>query len=400
MLKNLYPARFFSILWQTMKRFDGSKRYSDASAMTYTTLFAIVPVLTVVFSILSAVPAMHDWGGDLNAKILSYVMPEGSEQISEYLLAFSQQAKRLTWVGVLFLFITAISLLYSIEIKFNKIWNVEKSRSGLQTFFRYWVVLSLGPVLIVGGIATSSYIVSLPKVTGLEQIPFGLRLVPWMFSTVALTAIYMFVPNCRVPWRNALVAGVLVAALFEVGKFLFANIMSLFPSYKLIYGAFAAVPLFLLWIYIAWLLLFFGAEFSYALSHYTPKDSRLPALWRRLFLVQKLIEIQKLGLLKSEAEIVQMLPDLSAVQVRLGLFQLQKMGFATLTQDNQWVWIGNADVLPMAELLQDLTQIDLQAELPNDIKAPLEIYQKWLAWQQSWKEHNQEFMGKPLGSML
>src|SRR5690606_41192277 len=82
-----------------------------------------------------------------------------------------------------------------------------------------------------------------------SDLPLPFRFLPWLFSAAALTALYMLVPNCRVPWRNALLAGMLIALLFEAGKFLFSRIIGMFPSYQLIYGAFAAVPLFLLWIY-------------------------------------------------------------------------------------------------------------------------------------------------------
>lgn len=317
MLKRFWNSlrRVGPVLWQTISRFENTERRRDAAALTYTTLFALVPVLTVIYAILSAIPALHEWGGEINAKMLSYVMPEGSEQISEYLLAFSQQARRLTWVGVLFLFVTSLTLLRTIEIQFNKIWNVDKPRSGLQTFFRYWAVLTLGPVFIIGALAASSLIVSLPLITNLESTPFIVRIVPWLFSTAALTAMYMLVPNCRVPWRNALMAAVIVALFLEVGKFLFARIIGLFPSYKLIYGAFAAVPLFLLWTYMAWMLLLLGAELSYALSHYAPKSRKMPSLWRRLLLVHVLVKQQEIGALLSERELIKKIKELTPVQV-------------------------------------------------------------------------------------
>ena len=114
-------------------------------------------------------------GGDLSNNLLAYVMPEGSEQISAYLLAFSQQARSLTWIGVVFLFITALMLLRTIEMQFNRIWNVDKPRSGLQNFFRYWAVLSLGPLLIGGAIAASSLVASLPMVADLDKVPLPFR---------------------------------------------------------------------------------------------------------------------------------------------------------------------------------------------------------------------------------
>ena len=143
---NLKWRRTAQIIWSTLTRFESMERRRDAAALTYTTLFALVPVLTVSYSILSALPALQSWGEQANAQLFAYVMPEGSEVISEYLQQFSQQARKLTWVGLVFLFITAFMLLQTVETQFNRIWNVQTSRSKIQTFFRYWAVLSLGPL--------------------------------------------------------------------------------------------------------------------------------------------------------------------------------------------------------------------------------------------------------------
>lgn len=392
--------RLGPVLWQTLQRFESTERRRDAAALTYTTLFALVPVLTVIYAILSAVPALQAWGGEMSSELLVYVMPEGSEQISEYLLAFSQQARSLTWIGVLFLFITALMLLRTIEMQFNRIWNVDKPRSGLQTFFRYWAVLSLGPLLIGAAIAVSSLLASLPVVADLDRIPLPFRILPWLLSAVALTALYMLVPNCRVPWRNAVLAGMLISLLFELGKFLFARIIGLFPSYQLIYGAFAAVPLFLLWVYMAWMLVLFGAELSYALSHYAPANRKLPPLWRRLRLVQTLLQLQQQGRILNEAQLARRLPDLTPVQVRIGLQQLQQQGLATRTQEGQWAWLADRQQVTLAQLLQDMSLTDLQAELPADIKVQADERQRWQQWQQQWQHHSQTALNTTLDAFL
>lgn len=402
MLKNIIKnlRRFGPVLWQTLKRFESTERRRDAAALTYTTLFALVPVLTVIYSILSAIPALHEWGGELNSQMLSYVLPEGSEQITEYLLGFSQQAKRLTWVGVLFLFLTALMLLRTVEIQFNRIWKVDKSRSGIQIFFRYWAVLTLGPVFIIGAIAINSVIASLPLISDLGKAPMFVRVLPWIFSSAALAALYMLVPNCRVPWRNALFSAMLIALVLELGKFGFARIVGMFPSYKLIYGAFAVVPLFLLWMYISWMLLLFGAELSYALSHYAPADRKIPVLWRRLLLVQLLVRTQETGRLLSEAEIIKKLDSMTPVQVRIELQRLQQKHFATLTQEGDWVWLPNKELLTLSELLFEFSLKDLSADLPEDIHLPEEQRQQWQQWQQQWLTHSEKLLTKPITTLI
>lgn len=392
--------RLGPVLWQTLKRFESTERRRDAAALTYTTLFALVPVLTVIYSILSAIPALHEWGGELNSKMLLYVLPEGSEQVTEYLLGFSQQAKRLTWVGVVFLLVTALMLLRTIEIQFNRIWKVDKPRSGIQIFFRYWAVLSLGPVFIVGALAINSVIVSLPLMSDLGKAPIFVRVLPWLFSSVALAALYMLVPNCRVPWRNALFAALLIAAVLELGKFMFARVVGMFPSYKLIYGAFAVVPLFLLWMYLSWMLMLFGAELSYALSHYAPADRKMPVLWRRLLLVQLLVQQQEKGELLSEAELIKRLDNLTPVQVRVELQRLQEKNQVALTQDGYWVWLPNIERITLAELFHEMSLKDLSAALPEEARMDNEQREKWQQWQSLWQSHSEKVLGRSVSELI
>lgn len=384
------------ILWHTLKRFESEERRRDAAALTYTTLFALVPVITVTYAILSAIPSLQNWGQEIHGEMLSYLMPEGSGAVSDYLVQFSQQARKLTWVGVLFLFITAFLLLRTIEMQFNKIWNVEKPRSGLQTFLRYWAVLSLGPVLLGAALAASSLIASLPLWSNFASVPFAVRILPWAMSVGAVTAVYILVPNCRVPWRHALIAGVVVATIFEAGKFIFARAVGLFPSYQLIYGAFAAVPLFLLWIYLAWMLLLLGAELSFSLSHHRARARLTPLLWQRLRLVQVLWSRQQQGLTNDEASLTEALPDLSAEEVNTQLAHCQQHGWTALTQDQQWVWLRDVRLATVGELLTDLTLAQLQQSLPDYLHVSAELQPLWDDWQAHWSSRLQ----LPLAALL
>ena len=380
------------VLWQTIRRFESEERRRDAAALTYTTLFALVPVITVTYAILSAIPSLQSWGEQAHSELLAYLMPEGSDTVSAYLVQFSQQARKLTWVGVVFLFITALLLLRTVEMQFNRIWNVEKPRSGLQTFFRYWAVLSLGPLLFGAALAASSVIASLPlwsgfAVNGLSGVPALMRLLPWLLSTGAITALYMLVPNCKVPWRHALLSAVLVASVFEAGKFLFARVVGLFPSYQLIYGAFAAVPLFLTWMYMAWLLLLLGAELSFSLSHYSPHQQRhLPPLWLRLRLIQVLWQRQQQQLENDEESLCAALPDLLPEEVNEQLAHCQQQGWVTLSQDQQWIWLRDMQQLPMQALVADLAVAELSAAVPDVLQIDARLKPLWQDWQQHWSQ--------------
>ena len=380
--------RTLRILWHTIKRFESEARRRDAAALTYTTLFALVPVITVIYAILSAIPSLQSWGGQVNDQLLGYLMPQGSDTVSDYLKQFSQQARKLTWIGVVFLFITAFMLLRTIEMQFNKIWNVEKSRSGLQTFLRYWAVLSLGPLLFGAAMAASSLIASLPLWSSLGQVPALMLMVPWLLSSSAITALYMLVPNCHVPWRHAALAGVLVGGVFELGKFLFAKVVGLFPSYQLIYGAFAAVPLFLTWMYISWMLILLGAELSFSLSHSSLQQPRkLPPLWLRLRLYSVLWQRQQVAEMNDEGSLVAVITDLRPDEINAQLAVGQRQGWLSLSQDQQWLWLKDIHTMTMGELIADLPVKELTQAVPDELQPEPSQRTAWTQWQQNWNQH-------------
>lgn len=260
-------TRAVRILIAALKRYvrHGHKTY--AGSLTYTTLFALVPLLTVLYSALSIVPALQDRSSDIQQLLIGNLMPASGDAIMGYLYQFSQQAKKLTVVGVVFLVITAFMMLRTIEMTFNQIWQLDKNRKGLSSFLLYWAILSLGPFMLSFGLAFSSYVTSL-ALWREDWVPgFGLQLMvvllPLLTSFFAFTLLYWAVPNCRIKLKHAAVGGVAVALAFEAGKILFAEATTFFPSYQLIYGAFAAVPLFLLWLFVSWTLILFGAELVY-----------------------------------------------------------------------------------------------------------------------------------------
>ena len=246
-----------------LQRFIADQGTSNAAALTYTTLFAVVPMMTVTFSMLSAIPAFQDTGEQIQNFIFRNFVPSAGETLQQYLRDFTTQARQLTWIGVMVLAATAFWMLVTIEKTFNTIWRVRQPRRGVSSFLLYWAILSLGPLLLGGGFAISTYFTSLSLISGpdaLLGVQALLKFMPLMFSVAAFTLLYATVPNAQVPVRHALLGGLFAAVLFEVAKMLFGLYVRLFPGYQLIYGAFATVPLFLLWIYLSWLIVLFGAE--------------------------------------------------------------------------------------------------------------------------------------------
>ncbi|ASP40378.1 ribonuclease [Bacterioplanes sanyensis] len=380
---------FCHILLSTVQRFEATERRRDAGALTYTTLFALVPVITVSYSILSAIPALQTWGEQANQQLLAYVMPEGSDVISGYLQQFSSQARKLTWVGAIFLFVTALMLLRTIELQFNRIWQVERSRTGMNTFFRYWAVLTLGPLLFGAAFAASSFLASLPLWT--EETGLWLEvaaILPWLFSSAAIACLYVLVPNCQVPLPAATAAAVLVATIFEVGKYLFANIIGMFPSYQLIYGAFAAVPLFLLWVYLSWSLILLGAELSYALArdNQSGRKSRKSRTSYSSRLETRVAVLQQLASAQNEQQL------LSEDDLRYAQAELKHLQQATLVSrhsEQGWVLLPDLQHVSMQQLCQDLPLQELQQ--------PVAVLQHW---QQQWLQQGDAALQQSLATAL
>lgn len=283
-----------------LRRFGEDNCPKNAAALTYTTLFAVVPVMTVTYAMLAAIPAFSQVGSQIEGFIFDNFVPSTGAALREYLSEFSQQARQLTGIGVALLMVTAFLMLVNIEKSFNAIWRIRQPRRGLSSFLLYWAVLSLGPLLLGAGFVVSTYLASLSFLTGDAMLASAwkelLAWLPLMLSIAAFTLIFAAVPNTRVRFRHALAGGVLVALLFEGAKACFALYVALFPSFQLIYGAFATFPLFLLWIYVSWLIILFGAELVCNLgSSAAWKRPAQPWLLSLLALLRVFMQAQKSG---------------------------------------------------------------------------------------------------------
>lgn len=247
----------------------------SAAALTYTSLFAVVPLMTLMYATLSMVPAMQSVSTSIESFVFENFVPTTGHEVQAYLQQFSQQARKLTGAGVGLLAVTAILMLRNIENIFNKIWRTRENRKGLSSFLLYWAVLSLGPIFIGLAFAITTYLLSLKVLT--EQVDnshvgqYLLTFAPYFLTSAAFTLIFTAIPNCRVPLKHAAIGGLLTSLCFEIAKYLFTLIVAN-ASFELIYGTFAAIPLFLMWIYLSWLIVLAGAEVIQALSAYHPSN--------------------------------------------------------------------------------------------------------------------------------
>lgn len=357
-------------------RFREHNGVSSAAALTYTTLFAVVPLMTVTFSVLSAIPFFHGMGGQIQTFIFSNFVPSTGATVQEYLQGFSIQARHLTWVGILALAVTAYLMLLNIEQAFNVIWHIRQSRRGVSSFLLYWAILSLGPLLLGAGFAISTYVASFTLLSGPHPLPGAatlLRVLPLVCSIAAFTLIYATVPNTRVPMKHALAGGVFAAVLFEAAKQLFSIYVGLFPSYELIYGAFAAVPLFLLWVYLCWLIILFGAELACSLSIRRPKKRReLPRLLSLLGVLRVMYQRQQSGLGFSLAFLDQAGWPLNELEWQEILQVLEAEHLVSRSAADQWVLVRDLNHYDLATLLQRCPW-----SLPNPQNLPEQLNEPW-----------------------
>lgn len=268
---------WFKFLVFLVKRFETDQCRDKAGSLTYTTMLSLVPILTVFLVIVSSIPALAPARAEIQSVIYRNLLPQSSVQVSEYLSEFADKSSNLTALGVLFLFITALLMLTTIEQSFNQIWRVKRPRTGLVAFLRYWAIISLGPILLGSALVLSS---ALTSIEFLNQNFNGyaidwsiwLRLASVLLTVAGFTFVYWLIPNCKVPLRESAIAALVVTLLFGLLKYSFGFLMANFTSYNQVYGAFAALPIFLLWIYLTWNLVLLGVEITYALTVFHSAD--------------------------------------------------------------------------------------------------------------------------------
>jgi len=245
------------------ERFREDRLGLTASSLTFTTTIALVPFFTVLLAVFTAFPMFGQLQGALQAWLVQSLVPDAiARQVLGYLTQFAGKASRLGVVGLVALFITAIALVLTIDRTLNGIWRVRRPRPLTQRVLIYWAVMTLGPLLLAASLSFSSYVLSASR--GLvSAMPGGLRvlldLLEYALLSAGLAALYRWVPNTPVRRSHAWAGGLFAAAGIEAAKKLLAVYVSSVPTYSMVYGAFATLPILLVWIYMAWVIVLLGA---------------------------------------------------------------------------------------------------------------------------------------------
>ncbi|WP_323120899.1 YihY family inner membrane protein [Burkholderia alba] len=242
-----------------------------AGSLTFTTMLALVPLVTVAFALFTAFPIFSSFQNSLQGFLADHLMPvQFNNQIFKYLNQFASKAKGLTTAGIIVLVVTAVMTMMTVESAFNVIWRVRKPRPFAQRVLAYWALITLGPLLFGVSLSISSYLFTQSLAfAGSSTTP---PIFEWLLTAASLpltvlafTLLYVYLPNCTVAWRDAVVGGICAAIAFELAKRGFGYYVRRIPTYTAVYGAFAAVPMFLLWMYLSWFIALAGAMIASAL---------------------------------------------------------------------------------------------------------------------------------------
>ena len=272
----LHPAQRIETLMNDLSKFPWKttaqtlrERYREdqlgltASSLTFTTILALVPFFTVALAVFTAFPIFRQLQDALQRWLVSSLVPDSiSRQVLGYLTQFAAKASSLGAAGFSILLITALALILTMDRTLNDIWRVQRLRPLGQRVLIYWAAITLGPLLMGASLAVTSYVMSASG--GLvKSVPDGVQLlfdsIQFLVLAVGMAALYHYVPNTPVRWRHAWAGGFFVAVGIELAKKVLSLYLSNVPTYSMVYGAFATLPILLVWIYVAWVIVLLGA---------------------------------------------------------------------------------------------------------------------------------------------
>ena len=291
-LKSTWKAQF-SLWWQELtvfpwrqmagvlaERFRDARLGVSASSLTFTTVLALVPLFAVGLAVFAAFPVFGKFQDTIQRWLIESLVPESiARQVLSYLTQFSRKASRLGTVGLVAVLMTAVALMVTIERTMGQIWRLRRQRPLPQRVLLYWSAITLGPLFLGASLAITSYVVTASRDV-VDVLPGSVRWLLDSFEFLLLTAcvsgLYFYVPYTRVRWRHAITAGFLVAGGLELAKKLLAVYLLQVPTYSVIYGAFAALPILLVWIYVTWLIVLLGAVLASSLPELGRQTWRKP----------------------------------------------------------------------------------------------------------------------------
>jgi membrane protein len=348
----------FQFVGLIFARFRQDRCLDMASSLTFTTLLSLVPLITIMLIFFSLFPQFTEISAHAKNLILQNMLPEtGGKIISRYMEQFADNAAKLTTLGIGLLAITSMLLIYGIDNAFNMIWRVSRQRTAFQRILMYWGVMILAPLLMGASLLMTSWLISMSggKLSALSPLVLGvLKVMPVVLATLAFAFLFRVVPNRYVPMHHAFIGGLASAIAFEAMSRGFALYIANFPTYKLVYGAFATIPIFLLWIYMSWLTVLLGAVFTASLSHWRSiNGSQSMSAEAKLYYALCILKLLSESLQSGEVKTLSMLSK----ELKLGYDSLEelleKMAKANLVQRlarHGWVMVRKPEQVQALEV--------------------------------------------------
>lgn len=353
----------------SFRRFNADGCFAAAGALSYTALVSLVPLAAIALGSLSAFPIFQQVHDQILALVFRNFVPSIGEQAAWWFGAFTNSAGQTTAIGVIGIAATGILLLVTVEDQLNLIWRVTSARPWGQRVVAYWTLITLGPLLVGLSLSLSTYFELAARNAGFGQEAFqwlesgwlhGLaRAVPALLEFVALTLLYWLIPNCAVRWRDGALGALFATAAIEALKVGFTIYVGAMSYYQTVYGALAAIPIFLLWMYISWMAVLLGAVVAAALPHWRI-DERLGTLspggvqlGLSLALIAALTRAQRRGAARSTAALAEELGVATTV-IDENMKPLAAAGFVAHTQGGRWVLAWSPDSATLRELYEAL----------------------------------------------
>ncbi len=265
------------VLAYFFNRFMDDGLSTRASALAYTTLLSLVPLMIIAFSMLALFPQFEGIAQHVQQFILSNFVAASANVIASHLDLFLKNMSRLSIINLIFLAIVAILMMYNINRAFNAIWHAEQHFRFTISFLLYFVVLLASPLVLGGVFVLGAFLTRLPFVGGIVTTPYVHKpvffLLPYVLVFMTFTIFNWVLPSCKVRFIHAVVGGLASMVLFELAKFGFTVYLTHFPTYRLLYGALATIPIFLIWLYVSWTIILLGTLITNVLATGIPAKS-------------------------------------------------------------------------------------------------------------------------------
>jgi membrane protein len=259
-----------TLVRRVLRRLDGVGWTRAAGSLAFTTILGIVPLATVAFAFVAQFPVFQDFLRVLENYLLRYTLPEtASTLVRTYVVGLAQQAASLKGLWILFVIVTAALVVDSVETEINEIWRITKRRPIMRRVILYTIGVTAGPVLVGGAIMLVRWImqtVVTPLALAKGAISDVVHVVTFLLAVVGFTLLYVIAPARPVKWRHGLIGGLLAAAAFELSRAIFAWYVANSPTYEILYGALAAVPIFMLWVFVFWMIVLAGAAVTASIA--------------------------------------------------------------------------------------------------------------------------------------